>query len=141
MSEAYREIIGGGNVQAINKKTRWPANQELPDEWVLDGYAHRKKYDLPRINLNLEASKFVNSAVANGRSYVNWHRAWLNWCVSPWCKGQPEDQPKTERIDPDKYAIELALKGARTHNFGPDLIRRGLAKGYLTKEQAKRLGF
>lgn len=144
-SDAYREIVGGSNVRPINKRgTRWVENQELPPEWIEDGYAQRAKYDLPRINLKLEAERFVNSALMKGRIYINWRRAWLNWVISPWCKGEPEAAPERRFSNDEEMSVrrvKAALTGARSAFLDAHDVRIALAKGEITREEARRLGF
>ena len=145
MSDAHRDI-GYGVPQKPKRgsnKTPWPEGQAISEQWISDGYAYRKKNGLHRINLSLEAERFVNRQLATGTRYVRWHAAWLNWCISPFCAGTPEAEPlsASKPVDRDAMLIEHALRGTRGTWFGPDLVRRGLEKGLLTAEQARRLGF
>lgn len=149
MSEAWKDL-GGGIIPFPKKKKasvgrRWEEDETVPTVWLLDAHALRKKYGMPRINLNLEAEKFVNWALsASGKNAVKvlWHRAFLNFCLN--ARGVPEAEPATPiytAADNDRKLIELALRGVRTMNFGPDLVRRALQNGTCSEEEARRLGY
>ncbi len=122
--------------------TRWKAGAQVPAGWIFVGYEARKAAGLPRINLWLEADKFVDywSARAGaGATKVDWLATWRNWCRS--AEGAPESEQSVPSDDADARTLALAIKGIKTQNFGPDLVKRGLARGLLTKEQARMLGF
>lgn len=117
----------------------------VPAAWVFDGHALRKQHKLPRIDLNLEATKFANywaSATGKNAAKLDWKRTWMNWVVS--ARGVPEQEPAKPiyaATDNDRRLIELALKGVRTMSFGPDLVRRAREKGICTEEEARKLGY
>lgn len=149
MSEAWKDL-GGGVIPFPKKKKasvgrRWEEDETVPAVWLLDAHALRKKYGMPRINLNLEAEKFVNWALsASGKNAVKvlWHRAFLNFCLN--ARGVPEAEPASPiytPVDRDAQLLELALKGIRGTWFGPDLVRRGIEKGLLSPEQIRKLGY
>lgn len=150
LSEAWRDL-GGGVIPFPNMKKspsrgrRWEEDETIPAQWLFDGHALRKKHGMPRINLNLEAEKFQNwalSASGNVAVKVNWKRTFLNWCVN--ARGVPEAEPATAIYTPadnDRKLIELALRGVRTMNFGPDLVRRALQNGTCSEAEARRLGY
>ena len=145
MSDAFAEL-GGGPDPAPTRGMRWPAGHAVPEEWIAIGYETRAKAGLARINIRLEAEKFVDFwSAKTGRdaAKLNWLGTWRNWCRNGY-GGQPEPEPPknpAQSQDTDARAIALVLKGMRPQSFGPDLVRRGLAKGLLTPEQARRLGF
>lgn len=117
----------------------------IPAVWVLDGHELRKRHKLPRIDLSLEATKFANYwAATAGRnaSKLDWRRTWLNWCVN--ARGVPEAEPASAVYtapDMDQRLIDLAMKGVRSQSFGPDLVRRCLKKGFITPDQARKIGY
>ena len=149
MSEAWKDISGVIPFPVKHKPDtrgrRWAEDETIPAVWVFDGHELRKKHKLPRINLNLEAEKFVNWALsASGKVAVkvNWKRTFLNWCIN--ARGVPEQEPASPvytAADNDRRLIELALKGVRTMSFGPDLVRRAREKGICTEEEARKLGY
>jgi len=149
LTDAHRDI--GYSVPQKPKrgsnKTPWPEGQAISEQWISDGYAYRKKNGLHRINLSLEAERFVNRALATGARYTVWHRAWLNWCISPYCAGvaEPESTASahaaSDPLDVHPAVIKLWAKGIRTRDCGPQTLARAVEKGLLTIEQARRLGF
>lgn len=147
LSDAWRDIGGGiipfPKARRAANKTPWREGDIISNQWIDDGHAYRKKNGLPRINLDIEAERFVNRQLATGARYTIWHRAWLNWCISPYCAGAPEREPvhHAPTVDHDEKLLSLALRGVRGTWFGPDLVRRGIQKGIITQEQARKLGF
>jgi hypothetical protein len=149
MSEAYRDLIGS-NVVALPVKpakrtsvaTSLPEDYEVPAQWKEDGHARRKKFGMPRINMDLEAERFVDSAVAHARKYANWHRAWLNWVTSPWCKGEPQPEPvkASETDDLNRKRAHLMAKGLTGTWATREAAELGLREGILTAEQVRRFG-
>src|SRR6185312_17471306 len=100
LSEAWKDIGGVIPFPVKHKPDtrgrRWAEDETVPAVWVFDGHELRKKHKLPRINLNLEAEKFVNWALsASGKVAVkvNWKRTFLNWCIN--ARGVPEQEPAT----------------------------------------------
>lgn len=65
----------------------------LPDTFELSmgdrSYAERN--GLSREEVDLEFERFKNSALAHGRMYSDWHRAWQNWVISPF-RTQPQNR-------------------------------------------------
>ena len=147
MSEPHEDI--GYSLPLLPKTStrgrRWSSDETVPAAWVFDGHALRKQHKLPRIDLNLEATKFANywaSATGKNAAKLDWKRTWMNWVVS--ARGVPEQEPAQAvytATDNDRRLIELALKGVRTMSFGPDLVRRALQNGKCTPEEARRLGY
>lgn len=123
------------------RATQWPADREVPAPWIGHGYDRRAKHGLPRINLALEAEKFVNHFAATGDSKINWERTFTNWCLSAW-HGQPEAIPQKQdhAVDMAVKRVMLALKGFSITNFGPSDVRLALKAKAITEEEARRLG-
>lgn len=147
LSEAYREIVGGGNVEPIRKRgTRWPVDAEIPAQWIHDGYALREKHKLPRIDLELEATKFVLHFTSTNRNAAKilWHRTWLNWCLNS-RGGKVQETPaksaKHDIIEQSRARAKLAARGIRAALLDRADLERGVREGILTEEQAKRFGF
>lgn len=143
-SEAYIEQMGGSSNPPepikLDRRTKWPADMKVPDKWIEDGYAIRKRHKFSRIRLSLEAERFVNWAVENGAKKIDWHRTWLNWCISPFCKGELEEEP----LKPDvrlQCMAKLWAQGIRTQYINLIDVTRAVRLGLMTVEQARRLGF
>lgn len=130
--------------RARKQGTSWPAGQAVPEEWIAYGHAARKEHGLTRINLYLEADKFV-CHWANGKPMKDWKLTWRKWCLRAW-DGQPEAPPAAPQKEPnhpldvDQRTVEMWRKGIRTANCGPQMLERAVEKGLLTPEQARRLG-
>lgn len=73
--ESKRE--GGGS--------RRSPSRPLPDDWAPSD-SHREKCTTERIDLDHEADKFRNNALAKDMRYANWDRAFTNWLSRDWVK-------------------------------------------------------
>jgi hypothetical protein len=146
MSDTHKDI--GYSLpppQKANRGTRWPHDEEIPAAWVEYGHEARKKHGLKRINLKLEADKFVAHFVGNGETMKDWRLAWRKWCLRAW-DGQPEAEPQvaapTSHHEADALRrVRLSVIGPRVPTLDIDDIRLALARGAITQEQAKRLGY
>lgn len=65
----------------IKKKIACPFDTNVPDDWIAE--ADTKQ---PNIDWQTEGERFVDSALANGRQYIDWKRAWWTWVNSPFEK-------------------------------------------------------
>ena len=143
MSEAFQELGYSAPVIKPDRRTKWPADMVIPEKWIADGYAIRKRHGLSRIKIALEAENFINRNVAKGEKYVDWHRAWLNWLTKPWCVGVPEDEPacKTNADLILAAKAKVWAKGLRTQSINLHDVKRAVELGLMTREQARKLGF
>lgn len=147
-SEAWREIIGGSNVEPIRKRgTRWPMNAAVPEEWIEAGYRAREQAGLPRIDIRLEAQKFVDHFVSMSgarAAKLNWQATWRNWCRNAYT-GKPEEKPTkpgiSDIVEQSRARAKLAARGLRASLLDRADLERGVREGILTVEQAKRFGF
>lgn len=73
--ESKRE--GGGS--------RRSPSHPLPESWTPSD-SHREKCSTERIDLDHEADKFRNNALAKDMRYANWDRAFTNWLSRDWVK-------------------------------------------------------
>ena len=72
--------------------TRLPDDWTLPDDWRTEALARLSTFNLPLVDLDLEAEKFRNHwRAARGVKGVklNWRATWFNWCLRA-----SEQQPK-----------------------------------------------
>jgi hypothetical protein len=96
-----------------------PDDFVVPDAWIEDATAERINHNRPPIrDLQLEATKFVNRNVAKGTTMVNWRRAFLNWCLSPYIDqdqdtGRPAGNRKSKRGALVNTALAFATGGYR----------------------------
>jgi len=77
---------GPRNARARVRGTRLADDFTVPEDWISDGEAARKRTGLPLADLRLEAERFVNywtSATGEHATKLSWKRTWLNWCISP----------------------------------------------------------
>ena len=73
--ESKRE--GGGS--------RRSPSRPLPESWA-PSPSHIEKCSKERIDLDHEAEKFRNHALAKDMRYANWDRAFTNWLSRDWVK-------------------------------------------------------
>ena len=73
--ESKRE--GGGSRRAPSRP--------LPESWT-PSPSHIEKCSKERIDLDHEAEKFRNNALAKDMRYANWDRAFTNWLSRDWVK-------------------------------------------------------
>lgn len=73
--ESKRE--GGGS--------RRSPSRPLPESWT-PSPSHIEKCSAERIDLDHEAEKFRNNALAKDMRYANWDRAFTNWLSRDWVK-------------------------------------------------------
>lgn len=64
-------------------------SRPLPDGWAPTA-SHRQKAASERIDLDKEAEKFRDNAVAHDRRYANWDRAFSNWLSKDWVSKLPD---------------------------------------------------
>ena len=65
--------------------TRRKPSRPIPNDWT-PSPSHIEKCANERIDLNHEAEKFRNNALAKDMRYVNWDRAFTNWLSRDWVK-------------------------------------------------------
>lgn len=70
----------------------------LPADWQ-PSQAHRDVALKERVDCDREAAKFRDSAVSNGRKYIDWDAAFRNWLRSPYAV---KTGPPPEVTDPSK---------------------------------------
>lgn len=86
-SESSLEFVGSPSGKPKTKRgVRLPEDFEIPAAWFNDAEAARCRLKLPLINYEAEAVKFLNWA-ANAKPKLDWRRAWINWCISDYQKG------------------------------------------------------
>lgn len=73
--EREREKERGGS--------RRSPSRPIPDDWAPSD-SHREKCAKERIDLEREAEKFRNNALAKDLRYANWDRAFTNWLSKDW---------------------------------------------------------
>lgn len=71
------------------KKSSWPDDKPIPEDWIAGA---REKHG-NNVDWKAESERFLNNCAANGRQYVDWKRAWWNWCASPYDKTPNGTQP------------------------------------------------
>ena len=69
-----------------SRKTR------IPDDWEPTS-SHKKRATEKNLDLNEEAEKFRNWAIANDRKYVDWGRTFSNWLINARPKPQETFDP------------------------------------------------
>lgn len=64
-------------------------SRPIPDDWAPTD-SHREKASRERIDLDKEARKFQDNALAHDRRYVDWDRAFHNWLDKDWVTKLPD---------------------------------------------------
>jgi hypothetical protein len=65
------------------RATQWPSDQQVPIEWLKWAMQDR---GWTGQQAKTEAQRFVDSALAKGRTYIDWQAAWRQWCRSSFQK-------------------------------------------------------
>lgn len=74
------KVIGG----ASRKKSRaWKEGEDLPVPWRQWAAKDR---GWSKSQVDVEAQRFIDHALAKGRVCSNWYAAWRNWCRSQYCQ-------------------------------------------------------
>lgn len=121
-------------------------NATVPESWIEIGYQVREKAGLPRIDIRLEADKFVDHFVSMSgarASKLNWLGTWRNWCRNAYT-GKPEEKPTkpgvSDIVEQSRARAKLAARGLRAALLDRADLELGVREGILTVEQAKRMG-
>lgn len=75
--------------QKQKREGRKSPSRPLPDDWA-PAASHRQKAASERIDLDKEAEKFRDNALAHDRRYANWDRAFSNWLSKDWVSKLPD---------------------------------------------------
>ena len=68
-----------------SQSSRRKPSRPIPDNWT-PSPSHIEKCSKERIDLDHEAEKFRNNALAKDMRYANWDRAFTNWLSRDWVK-------------------------------------------------------
>lgn len=71
------------NTPPIDRKSAWQEGRAMPVEWLAWAQKNRR---WTKAQVECEAERFIDSALANRRTYVDWFAAWRQWCRSPFQK-------------------------------------------------------
>lgn len=66
------------------KGSRWPSDQTIPEPWRDEAIAKRAEHNLPPVDVDLEAEKFVNHYSTHAGPAANktsWRPVWINWML------------------------------------------------------------
>jgi hypothetical protein len=98
-----------GASRAREERRRLPAEFSVPQDWIGEGYAARKRDRLPEVDLDAETRRFARhyAAKPDQRTLAEWRLKWLNWCTNPHC-GAGRDRDRPDRREP----TDLAALGA-----------------------------
>lgn len=143
---ALTAIEGSAPIRKLRSQgQRWPQGEAVPPDWIEEGHEVRKRAGLPRINLALEAEKFVDFWIGKsgqGASKLDWRATFRNWCRN--ARGQPEADPVKVKEPPgnvmSRRRAELAAKGIRHAMLDRRDLELGVREGILSIEQAKKMG-
>lgn len=77
--------LRSGSARAkVQKATRWPDHEVIPEDWVQAAGMKRGERGLETIDLRYEAERFVNywtTRTGQKAVHVNWDRVWMNWAT------------------------------------------------------------
>lgn len=126
-----------------------PGDFVTPDEWTATAADYFKRRGWQPIDWKAEGDKFVLWCQANNRGYARPKLAFVNWCVKareianrfPAYAKQPGASVLYETTDAAYRGYISLVKGGNTAiGSRPELLRRAVADGLLTEEQARRAG-
>lgn len=111
--------------EPVKKKRR--SKTLLPETWR-PGARHERRAREVGADLRIEATKFANWAVANGKTYADWDRAFDNWLLN----SRKYDGPsKTDGRSPSRSQMNLAANMAKTWEYMTDEERARFTGGGL----------
>ena len=111
--------------EPVKKKRR--SKTPLPDGWKPNAKHERRAREVGA-DLAIEATKFANWAVAKGKTYVDWDRAFDNWLLN----SRKYDGPsKTDGRSPSRSQMNLAANMAKTWEYMTDEERARFTGGGL----------
>ena len=115
--------------EPVKKKRR--SKTLLPETWR-PGARHERRAREVGADLRIEATKFANWAIANGKTYADWDRAFDNWLLN----SRKYDGPsKTDGRSPSRSQMNLAANMANTWEYMTDEERARFTGGGLNAVQ------
>ncbi len=115
--------------EPVKKKRR--SKTLLPETWR-PGARHERRAREVGADLRIEATKFANWAIANGKTYADWDRAFDNWLLN----SRKYDGPsKTDGRSPSRSQMNLAANMAKTWEYMTDEERARFTGGGLNAVQ------
>lgn len=115
--------------EPVKKKRR--SKTSLPDGWKPNAKHERRAREVGA-DLAIEATKFANWAIANGKTYADWDRAFDNWLLN----SRKYDGPsKTDGRSPSRSQMNLAANMAKTWEYMTDAERARFQGGGLNAVQ------
>ena len=100
--------------EPVKKKRR--SKTSLPETWR-PGARHERRAREVGADLRIEATKFANWAIANGKTYADWDRAFDNWLLN--CR-KYDGPSKTDGRSPSRSQMNLAANMANTWKYMTD---------------------
>lgn len=113
------------------QKRRRRSKTSLPDGWKPNAKHERRAREVGT-DLAIEATKFANWAVANGKTYADWDRAFDNWLLN--CR-KYDGPSKTDGRSPSRSQMNLAANMAKTWEYMTDEERARFTGGGLNAVQ------
>lgn len=111
--------------EPVKKKRR---SKTLLSETWRPGARHERRAREVGADLRIEATKFANWAIANGKTYADWDRAFDNWLLN----SRKYDGPsKTDGRSPSRSQMNLAANMAKTWEYMTDEERARFTGGGL----------
>lgn len=115
--------------EPVKKKRR--SKTSLPETWS-PGARHERRAREVGADLRIEATKFANWAIANGKTYADWDRAFDNWLLN--CR-KYDGLSKTDGRSPSRSQMNLAANMAKTWEYMTDEERARFTGGGLNAVQ------
>lgn len=95
-----------------NRGTRWPENQQVPDDWIAEAETSRLQDNSPSIDLGYEARRFENYWVSKAggaaATKLDWRRTWLNWATDKGKTGNGQSGNTKKRTATDQHLAGIA---------------------------------
>lgn len=92
----------GAKAPSVSRTSDFPAEDHTYRVFCIQWAVKEKKWSPD--DAATEFAMFQDNALTHGRSYIDWQAAWRNWCRSPYCKTQPEDDSLSYGKMDIKYA-------------------------------------
>lgn len=117
-----------------HRGTRWPADQEVPEEWIEYVLAHFRELGRAPPDLRLEAKKFASywaSKSGANATKIDWKKTFLTWCLNarPEQRSFAEQRFNNLKSGASRAAFVDGQRGEGVESPADNLVRLALPAG------------